>query len=71
MQNQRVAVDFYDLMFNQGKPREAVTRYVGDEYIQHNPKVADGKEAFIAYFEKMATEFPRKRVNFKRFFFRR
>lgn len=46
--NKANAEAFYDLMFNQCKPREAVARYVGDRYIQHNPHVADGPEAFIA-----------------------
>ena len=39
-QNKITAVAFYDLMFNQGKPAEAIERYVGDVYIQHNPAVA-------------------------------
>ena len=57
---------FYDLMFNQCKPAEAVERCTEDVYIQHDPSVTDGKQAFIEYLERMAREYPRKRVHFKR-----
>lgn len=64
--NRQNAMAFYELMFNQCHPREAIERYAGASYIQHNPHVADGKDAFIAYFEKMAAEYPGKNVVFKR-----
>ncbi len=65
-QNKSNAKAFYDLMFNQCRPRQAIEEYVGAEYIQHNPEVADGKDAVIKYFERMAMEFPNKKVTFKR-----
>lgn len=64
--NRRNAMAFYDLMFNQSRPAEAVALYVGDDYIQHNPDVASGKDAFIAYFKQMKADYPGKRVTFIR-----
>jgi predicted SnoaL-like aldol condensation-catalyzing enzyme len=64
--NKANVIAFYDLMFNDCRPREAIERYAGDEYIQHNPHVATGKDGFIDYFERMAREWRGKRVDVKR-----
>ena len=64
----RDVIAFYEMMFNDGLPREAIERYAGDDYIQHNPHVASGHQGFIDYFERMAAEYPGKRVDVKRTF---
>lgn len=64
--NKQNVMAFYDLMFNQCQPAEAIERYTGDVYIQHNPGVGDGKQGFIDYFTRMARQYPGKQVHFKR-----
>jgi predicted SnoaL-like aldol condensation-catalyzing enzyme len=64
-QNKQNAISYYKMAY-EGNPRKAVELFVGDEYIQHNPLVGDGKEPFIEYFEKMAREYPDKSIEFVR-----
>jgi predicted SnoaL-like aldol condensation-catalyzing enzyme len=63
--NTQNAISFYKMAY-EGEPRKACAQFVGDEYIQHNPLVGDGAEPLIAYFEKMAKEYPNKSIEFVR-----
>ncbi|PHI20246.1 hypothetical protein CEQ90_08645 [Lewinellaceae bacterium SD302] len=64
-QNKQNAIAFYKMAF-EGDPAGAVELYVGQQYIQHNPDVADGPRGFIDYFNRMQSEYPVKSVEFLR-----
>ncbi len=57
---------FYDLAFNKKKPAEAVSKYMGKSYRQHNPGAADGPDPFIAFVTEFVKAYPELRVDFKR-----
>ncbi|MEP1445997.1 MAG: nuclear transport factor 2 family protein [Paraglaciecola sp.] len=63
--NKQNAIAFYKTAYL-GDPVKAVELYTGDEYIQHNPVVADGKQAFIDYFSEMHRDYPNKSIEFVR-----
>jgi predicted SnoaL-like aldol condensation-catalyzing enzyme len=63
--NKQNAIAFYQTAYL-GDPSGAVENYVGAEYIQHNPLVADGAQAFIDYFSKMTRDYPSKSIEFIR-----
>jgi predicted SnoaL-like aldol condensation-catalyzing enzyme len=60
--NKQTVREFYELAFNEKKPEEAVERYVGRRYIQHNPQAPDGTEAFIGFVKA----FPEGSVDIRR-----
>ncbi len=64
-QNKETAIAFYKTAYKRN-PQKAIEKYVGDEYIQHNPDVADGTQGFIDYFERMQKEYPEKYIEFVR-----
>jgi predicted SnoaL-like aldol condensation-catalyzing enzyme len=65
--NKQVVREFYELAFNQQKPEEAVAKYVGASYRQHNPTAGDGSQAFIDLVKGFTKAFPKLRFDFKRF----
>ena len=62
-ENKKNAIAFYKTAY-EGNPNDAIEQYVGNEYIQHNPDVADGTQGFITYFERMQKEYPNKSIEF-------
>lgn len=63
--NKQNAIAFYKTAYL-GNPEKAVELYVGDDYIQHNPAVGNGKQAFIDYFAEMERDYPGKTIEFVR-----
>jgi predicted SnoaL-like aldol condensation-catalyzing enzyme len=63
--NKESAISFYRMAY-EGNPKGAVERFVGTEYIQHNPAVANGTAGFIDYFDQMQQEYPDKSIEFVR-----
>ncbi|WP_165090887.1 nuclear transport factor 2 family protein [Neisseria yangbaofengii] len=64
--NKANVLDFYELAFNQHKLQEAVSKHVGAEYLQHNPTVADGGQAFIDAFGPFLKSHPQSKATVKR-----
>ena len=65
--NKKIVLAFYDAAINQ-KDFEAASKYLGDEYIQHNPLAADGPEGlknFLAFAKENLKEY---RTDFKQVF---
>lgn len=65
-QNKENAIAFYELVFNQHKLQEGVDKYIGKEYLQHNPGVADGAKAFVDAFDPFLKANPQSKAEIKR-----
>jgi predicted SnoaL-like aldol condensation-catalyzing enzyme len=64
--NKRIVQEWHELAINQCKPEEAVAKYLGPHYRQHNPGAGDGPEPFIATVKRIAQNFPDFRMESKR-----
>ena len=63
--NVKNAIAFYRTAYERD-PAKAVELCVGDDYIQHNSIVANGKQPFIEYFTQMARDYADKSITFVR-----
>ena len=65
-QNKKIVVDFYEGVFSKHQVQTYSDRYIGTQYIQHNPYVADGKAPFVNYFTQYFKEHPQAKSTIKR-----
>jgi len=64
--NKAMVTEFYDMAFNRGLPEQAVAKFVGPYYRQHNPGAGDGPGPFIAFVKGFAKAFPAMHYEFRR-----
>jgi len=64
--NKQTVVAFFTRAFNDHEPADAVAKYVGSKYIQHNPDTPDGAAAFVESTEKLIARNPELGVEIKR-----
>lgn len=57
MTNAEIVKEFTQIVFNQ-KKLDMIDRYMKEDYIQHNPTVAQGREGFIAFAKGFTGRFP-------------
>src|SRR5262245_1494185 len=65
-QNKQTVIAFYKRAFNDHEPTDAVAKYVGSEYIQHNPDTPSGPDAFAQSAAGFIARFPQISVEIKR-----
>jgi len=64
--NKQTVVAFFTRSFNDHEPADAVAKYVGSKYIQHNPDTPDGAAAFVESTKKLIARYPDLGVEIKR-----
>lgn len=64
--NRDLMLDFVHILYEQREARTAFEKYVHEGYIQHNPKIADGREEALRWlepvFSRSTTEIQVRRV---------
>jgi predicted SnoaL-like aldol condensation-catalyzing enzyme len=63
---EEAASGFLNMAFNLGEPAAAVSEHIGPRFVQHNPQVGDGAEAFIGFVNSMRSQFPGMHLEIKR-----
>ena len=64
--NKRIIREWHELAIDQRKPEEAVAKYIGSNYRQHNPGAGNGPEPFIQTVKQLTQIFSELRMESKR-----
>jgi predicted SnoaL-like aldol condensation-catalyzing enzyme len=62
--NKKMVTEFYQELFGNKNP-DAINKYIGDKYIQHNPGLPDGKEALLQAVKVWFKDAPKEKVDFQ------
>jgi len=62
--NKKMVVEFYQELFGNKNP-DAINKYIGEKYIQHNPALPDGKEALLNAVKVWFKDAPHEKVDFQ------
>lgn len=65
-EHKETVVAYLHQALNDKQPAEAAEAYLGPRYIQHNPQVADGAEAFVGFITGFTQQFPDLHLDIKR-----
>jgi predicted SnoaL-like aldol condensation-catalyzing enzyme len=64
--NKQTVIAFFTHAFNDKQPEDAVAKYVGAQYIQHNPDTPDDAAAFVETTKRLIAQSPALSVEIKR-----
>ncbi|MDQ4001233.1 MAG: ester cyclase [Actinomycetota bacterium] len=64
--NKQTVLAYLNTALNEKRPAEAVEKYGGSQYIQHNSQAPDGFEAFVQFVEGFTAQFPQLSLDIKR-----
>ncbi len=62
--NKKMVSEFYQELFGD-KNFEAINKYIGDTYIQHNPGLPDGKEALLKAVKVWFKDAPKEKIDIR------
>ena len=61
MRNKEIVREFYEKVFN-AWDTSGIEKYMREDYRQHNPTVADGREGFVRFCEGFFRSHPRMEI---------